>query len=258
MYLYFFLILLFKQSLIISYGRISCFDLEQILTAKNNATFAALYKSEGNYYNIYENDFLVLPDEKTLVGRKNDLKTLQTEDITNNAEPIEIFKINQNYNQSYNQRNNQDYIRTLLFNEITNCLLVGLKHGRAIQFERNSTGSWKTLKDYGNLGIGAIISCDYFGNLAVMGGNSLRFIDMQKREIICKSLKTAIKNIRSLQFCKISKTKTFLVVSGESPNYLNETDLFDASKLFDTQKAVASSKKKMENSSEEASLKLEF
>ena len=211
-------------SLTVSYGPISCFDLEQILTANDNQTLNELHKSKGSYYNWLENNFLVLPDEKTLVGVKSDCYTLQTEDITDNAGPVQID-------------NQGSSIYSLLFSETTNSLLVGYDNGVAIQYERNSVGTWKVLENYGNLGIGTIRSCDHLGDLAIMGGSGsfkLRVINLKKRQLIGDTLETAIEYIRSLQFCKVSKAKTILVVSGRYPNYSTTSDVFDVSELFKT------------------------
>ena len=72
-------------------------------------------------------------------------------------------------------------------------------------------------------------------SIAVMGGYGkykLKTINMKTQEVIGDALTTAIYRIYSLKFCKISKIKTLLVVSGEKPNYSDTTDIFDASELI--------------------------
>ena len=122
---------------------------------------------------------MVLSDEKTLVGLKSsDCETLQTEDITGNAGPVKID-------------NQGSQVMTLLFSESTNCLIVGYDNGVAIQYQRDSTGAWQVLENYGNLGIGSLYSCDHSGDLAFMGGNGtfkLRVINLKKRQLIGDAL----------------------------------------------------------------------
>ena len=110
---------------------------------------------------------------------------------------------------------------------------MGYENGVAIQFKKNSNGIWEIQKNYGDLEIGEIFSCEYFGSFAVMGGDDfkLRFINMENQEIFGEPLETAIKMIGSLKFCEISKKKTLLVICGVGSDYSNSSDLLDASEL---------------------------
>ena len=130
---------------------------------------------------------------------------------------------------------NQDSpVYTLLFNKNLDTLLVGYQNGTAIQYKRRSK-TWMMQKNYGKIGIGKIISCDHFGNIAVMGGNlfKLRSIKLDQMELIGKPLETSPNWIYTLQLCKIS-SKMHLVVGGLLLCYLNDkTDVFDTSKLFE-------------------------
>ena len=203
-------------------GPISCLELEDIIKASNDSTIKEINKTQGEYYNNGENNFLVLPDEKTIVGVKDDDKTLQYEDITGSAGPTKID-------------NQGSCIDSLLFNAKLGCLLVGYSNGVAIQYKMDSNKTWEVQKNYGDLGAGGIFSCDFFGDIAVMDGGGkfkLTAINMKTQEVIGEALTTAIQYIYSLRFCKISDTKTLLVVSGRNPDYSNTTDIFDASELI--------------------------
>ena len=55
---------------------------------------------------------------------------------------------------------------------------------------------------------------------------------MEKQEVFPGKIVTAIKDIYSLQFCRVSKSKTLLSVSGDKPDYSFKTDVFSCEKLF--------------------------
>ena len=129
--------------------------------------------------------------------------------------------------------NQENFISTVLFNRNLNVLLVGDLNGNVIQFKwRNK--AWVKQKDYGNLKIGRIYSCDHYQNIAVFGGNlsSLRFIHMEKMQILGDSLQTAVEVIYSIQFCQIT-SKIYLILGGRWVSYSRDnTDIFQVSKEF--------------------------
>ena len=65
------------------------FKISDMMTASPNSTVKPAHKSQGKYWNSLENQFLILPDSKTLIGGSGS-DTLQTEDMTNNAAPVTI------------------------------------------------------------------------------------------------------------------------------------------------------------------------
>jgi hypothetical protein len=113
---------------------------------------------------------------------------------------------------------------------------VGDKQGRVIEYQEGSNKeTWTKVKDYGDLGIGWIVSVDQIEDVLVFGGYetySIRAIDSVNKTLLSGTLKTAFEDIYSLQVCELPKNKVFLSVCGGNPDYLNnQTDIFDAKEL---------------------------
>ena len=127
-------------------------------------------------------------------------------------------------------------ISTMIFNQNLNSLLVGKENGCLLQFERDLFGDLKKLKDYGDIELGEISASDWLGDFAVVGGDTwmISLINMKKREVIQKKIKTAIELIYSLQFCKVSLNQIYLVVGGIGRKDYSDskTDWFDVSDFF--------------------------
>ena len=127
-------------------------------------------------------------------------------------------------------------ILTILIMESLNCLFAGDKSGRLIQYSLE-TDSGRVQKDYGNLGIGQIISSAKFKNLAVFGGNNgkIILINGAAKEVLIPSVKVTNIEIKSLEFChlKNSLSKLLLVINGINPENWKYTMLNDLLNITD-------------------------
>ena len=113
--------------------------------------------------------------------------------------------------------------------------MVGESNGCLSQYGRNPSGDFKKHKDYGNVGVGEVSAIDWSWNFAVVGGRNgkISLIDIKNRQVIQKGIQTAIANIYSLKFCRISQSEMHLAAGGLGMNYsFSKTDLFDVSKLL--------------------------
>ena len=187
---------------------------------KSKSFYRPTHKSKEGYSNFFKNQFCLLANGKTVIGHFGDL--LKTEDITRK----EIRGI-------IDQKESEN--TTMIFNQNLNSLLVGVRNGCLFQYGRNLFGDFKKQKEYGKVGVGVIIASDWSGNFAVVGGRNgkISLIDMTKREVIAKGITTAIGEVFSLQFCRVSRNQMYLAVGGKNNDYSNsKTDFFDVSGLF--------------------------
>ena len=163
----------------------------------------------------------MLPDSNTLVGAKNNI--LQVEDI-----------IRKKIRRVIDQKKSQ--INTMTFNQNLNSLLVGEENGCLSQYGRNLSGDFKKQKEYKDIGIEEIYAINWSGNFAVVGGSKggISLIDMERRKVITKGIRTAVGSVLTLQFCRVSRNEMHLAVGGFGQNdYSNlKTDWFDVSDLF--------------------------
>ena len=199
--------------------QVSVFELSDIFKVPSNSTVKPKFKSRGKYQSIFENNFLLLPDGKTFIGGKSD--SLKSEDITGKQGPMRIDKGNK--------------IFTMGFNPKINSVLVGFANKWVSQYGRDSSGVMKMLRNYKDVGVGDVFASDIAGDIAVVGGQhgKITFINMQTRTLLQKGIQTAIKQIWSLKFCRISETEMHLIVGGRGKDYSDsKTDLFDVSSLF--------------------------
>ena len=178
-------------------------------------------KSKRKYTNFYENNFIILPTKKTIIGFCSLTKSLQIEEIRGRT-PVMID--NQNC-----------YGNSIMYNQNLNILLVGYQNRFLIQYQQITFFTWKIQKKYTNIGVGRIYSIDLLRDIAVLGGDrgKIAFINLRKRQVIGELIDTSIYYIYSLQFCEVSPKKIILVVGGHKNNYFNyRTDLFNVTKLF--------------------------
>lgn len=204
--------------------QISSFEISDILKAASNSRLKPNHKSRGRYYNFYENDFLVFPDGKTLVGEGSGI--LQFEDITREEVPVEI---------------DEGTFCTMVFNGNLQVLLTGDRNGCVSQYKLDSSGNFLKEKEY-DVGVGWVQASDYSGDLAVMGGDNgkISFIDMRRGLMLQNRIETAIGKIFSLQFCRVSEGEMHLAVAGKQTCYSpSKSDWFDVSTLFKPQKTRA-------------------
>jgi hypothetical protein len=186
-----------------------------------------IHKSQNEYSVSYENNFLILPDGKTIISAGGSFKLdLICEDITRND-------TNACVQIGYNGSGNHIY--TLCYDTIRKSLFVGDRNGHVIEYQQKENFlSWEKTKDYGNLEIGEIYSSEQIEDILVFGGrNSLiRAIDCAKKALIPGKVKAAIKSIDSLQAYELSGKKIFLAMSGWGQNYSEkETDIYEVTNL---------------------------
>lgn len=182
-----------------------------------------------HYSTFYENNFQILSDEKTLIGVKhkenNDLIIM--EDIQNNDpdyQPLEFH-------------GNQNKINVILKCETKQIILAGDNDGRVIQYNMQNA---QIIKNYGNLGVGGVLSAVMLDNIAVFGGfDDLRVIQLNQQKVFENPIETALNGIYSMVFCLIKnedltkQPKIILSCAGKrSENEMEKNDLFDITKLI--------------------------
>ena len=160
----------------------------------------------------------MLPDGQTVIGRDgSDRKRLVMEDIVL-QEVSEIGK-------------HGGYICTVLYHDETRSLLVGDHTGHVIQYQKSEkTNSFTKVKDHGNVGIGPVISSCQYKDYAVFGGyntSSVAVINIPEQKLVQGTIKTAFKNVDSLQICEVSGSKVLLSVGGRVVSYSDNTDVFE-------------------------------
>jgi hypothetical protein len=199
--------------------------LQAIFEAGNDTQVKYKDKSKSIFYVWLEDNFLILPDQKTVIGVDQAQTGLIMEDITNQAMDYAPLKFGKH----------KGNILTLTFVEELNMLLAGDSGNELIQYEYRNN-SWNVLKNYGDLGIGPVFSSVRIGGLVILGGWGtylLRVIDLNKMQIQGDPFKTAIKEIHSLSLCRVSNSKVLLSVSGYSPSYSpNQSDILDITGLL--------------------------
>jgi hypothetical protein len=169
--------------------------------------------------------FLILPNGKTIIGRDgSNPKIILIEDITKNDASA--------YSNFGNHSKN---ISLVFYDVISKSLFVGDCNGVLIQYKQNESNQlWEELHNYGNLGIGSVISVELIGRMLIFGGFGtylLKAVDIDNRKVLQGTFKTAIKNIFSLQVCELPDNKLNLSVCGFNPDYSNNlTDIFDVTK----------------------------
>jgi hypothetical protein len=175
----------------------------------------------------YENNFVILPDGKTIIGVEGEYKNnLICEDITKNDKSA-CGKI-----EDHGYLNK---IHTLFYDTIRKSLFVGNSEGRVIKYQqKESPLSWEKTKDYGDLRIGEIYSSEQIGDVLVLGGSnsSIRAINFAEKALLPGRVTTAKESIYSLQACELPGEKVFLGVSGKGQYYLEEeTDIYEVTDL---------------------------
>ena len=208
------------SKIIPSFNQISTFEISDFFKITPNSTLKSRHNSKENYYNWNENHFCILPDGETLIGQNNG--NLKAEDM--GGKKMRVF---------IDQKRSQ--IETMIFNQNLNSLLVGERNGCVSQYGKEFSGDFKKQKEYGDIQGGKLLASDWSGDFEVVGGEKgvITLIDMNKRKVIQKGIRTAIGCVSSLQFCRVSQNEMHLAVGGLERDYSNfKTDLFDVSDLF--------------------------
>ena len=168
----------------------------------------------------YENQFLVLPDAKTIVGVDYlDKSLVMIEDITQ-GNPRQIGT-------------HGDLISTVLFDSMTQSLLVGDYKGHVKQYKKEN-GSFTMVKDYGKVGVGEVLSSTQVGRFAIFGGRYfLVAINISEQKVFPEVLKSPFGCTYSLQVCKGACSNVYLSLGGSSPKYCSDvSDFLDVTLLY--------------------------
>jgi hypothetical protein len=219
------------------------------MDASLGATINHVHRSQKNFYVYFENNFLVLPDGKTIIGSEGGNRTnLICEDITKNDSSA--YSLISTHGGT---------IESVFYNAVSKSLFVGDDDDVVIEYEEKENNlSWRGTKNYGNLGIGDIECIEQIGDILIFGGRnsySIRAIDTVKKVLLPGTLKTAIYYVYSLQKCELPDNKVYLSICGISPNYSEQqTDIYDATDLAKAFSFEFSLKNTLSTSSDETSI----
>ena len=151
------------------------------MNADNMAIIKSNSFSKTKFYCKYEEQVQILNDQKTVIGvefsEKNNYSEIVIEDITNTNPPFAPVKFSAGCYRIY----------CIVVDENMNCMFTGSGIGDLVQYSLDIFGhSRKIIKNYGNLGIGCLLTYIKFGNIVVFGGNrgSIAFIDFEKRKYL--------------------------------------------------------------------------
>ena len=167
----------------------------------------------------------MLPDAKTVIGVDySDKYKLMIEDITQ-GNPRQIGT-------------HRSWISTVLFDSLTQSLLVGDNKGHVKQYKKLNQ-SFTMVKDYGDVGLNSVLSSTIVGGFAVFGGDfySLVAIDISEQRFCARLPKSPYLFTYSLQVCEGVGSDVFLSLGGTSPEYSSDaTDFLDVTLLYKGQK----------------------
>ena len=114
-------------------------------------------------------------------------------------------------------------IKTVLYDLKTKSLFAGDIDGGLHQYQRSrDEDPFELVKDYGNIGIGSILSSCLCGDLAFFGGtgSSLAAVKISEKKRVKGTFKTAISGILSLEAFRVSESRVLISVAGVNPFYL--------------------------------------
>lgn len=182
-----------------------------------------IYQTKNKFYAYHKNSFLVLPDNKTIIGL--DAKTKTT---------LIVEDINTNKAVSFGKHGSQ--ILTLLYDKVTESLFAGDKEGHIKQYKRGKkTESFSLLKDYGNLGIREVHSSAQVGEFAIFGGYDFLIvaINIRERRIYQEKLRSPYWSTVSLQVCHGLNDKVYLSLGGSlRSSFSSVSDFQDVTEIY--------------------------
>ena len=206
---------------------IRSYSLAAVVNAANHSTIKFRHETRNEFFVENENSFLVLPDAKTVVGADaSDLKKLLIEDITQ-GNPRKIGT-------------HGGTISTVLFDSLTQSLLVGDYKGHVKQYKKVNQ-SFTMVKDYGDVGVGVIVSSTQVGRFAIFGGNMsyLVAIDIFKQRVYAGLLKSPFEWTNSLQVCDGVGSNVSLSLGGNGLKYsFDRSDWLDVTLLYNNSKHI--------------------
>ena len=148
---------------------------------------------------MYPSSYCVLSDQATIVGVNNaDRNTIVKEKITEHSVPIITYTAN------------FKYVYTLAVDEANNVLFAGGYNGRkglVLQYDLN-TG--QAIKNYGQVGIGTVVSNTRVENLLFLGGcrsHKFTVIDSVRRQVAHEPVNAAVSVLSSLAVASVQKNQ---------------------------------------------------
>ena len=192
-----------------------------MVNAANDSTIKIRHQTQNKFWVDYENQFLVLPDAKTVVGADASFPKKLMVEVISQGNPRQIGT-------------HGGLIETVLFHSLTQSLLVGGKSGHVKHYQKMNQ-SFTMVKDYGDVGVGLIYSSTQVGLLAVFGGSNrlLVAIDICKQRVCPGRLKSPFGSTYSLQVCQGTLPNVYLSVGGRSPKYSSDaSDFLDVTLLY--------------------------
>ena len=126
------------------------------------------------------------------------------------------------------------WIRTVLFDILTQSLLVGDNKGHVKQYKKEN-GSFTMVKDYGDMGMGEVFSSIQVGRFAIFGGDnrSLIAIDIYEQEVCKGRKKSPFGCTYSLQVFEGLDSNVYLFLGGYGPIYSSDaSDFLDVTLLY--------------------------
>lgn len=208
-------------------SQIGSFSLESLFEAEHKEKLQPTNQTKNKFYLEYENAFLVLPDNKTIVGV--DAKTrvnLVVEDISTNK--ASFFG------------KHSDIILSLLYDKTTSSLFVGEYGGKIIQYQKERNNQvFNIVKDYGCLDLGGVNCCTQIGEYAIFGGDThcLVAINIRERRVCEDKIESPYMFVASLQVCHSLSSKVYLSLGTDDPYICPEVpDILDMTLLYEKQK----------------------
>ena len=198
------------------------------MDAVNGSTIKIHHQTQNKFFVEFENSFFVLPDGKIVIGPDgSDGKKLMMEDITE-GNPTQIVT-------------HSDKISTLLFDSLTQSLLVGDYKGHVHHYKKENQ-SFTMIKDYGDMDVGPVLTSTQIGNFAIFRGTKrcLFGINISEQVIYDFLQKNPFLKTYSLQVCEGVGSKFYLSILGESPEYSsNASDFLNVTKLYNCNKDIS-------------------
>lgn len=132
--------------------------MKSIIESKSDCNIKINKETAHKFYSNFENNFIFLPDGKTIVGPDaSESQNLMKEDISiNNPTLIAEY---------------WDTINTILYDPKTKNLFLVDDTKHVVQYKKeDKSDTFTFFKDYGDLNIGCVISSAKVGDFAIFGG----------------------------------------------------------------------------------------
>lgn len=203
------------------------FDLRKLFESGDGAEVSHELKSRSKFFSWQENSFQVFPDKTRVAGVGytgffGDYVVI-IEDLVDKKAPLVKFA-------------KHGMINVLLPLRNFTSFLVGFRKGRLRQFSRDeASGKWLEERSFRGLEVGPLFSGSLWNDFALVGGNQgfFKVLDLRSRAGWGKVFPSAVKDIYSLQVCRLSEAQVMLVVTGEYPDFsTSESDFLDMSEIL--------------------------